>query len=144
MPVQIEILRRLLLYLDEQIRLMQKKGLTKEELKQNLDLRQAMERRLQTAIEASIDLAFHIIAGEELGVVEHNKDALLLLGEKKIIPLDLARRLADATDMRNVLVHGYEKVDLDQLYRAITEDVKDLKEFAEEIDAFVVSKRKRT
>lgn len=144
MPVQIEILRRLLLYLDEQIRLMQKRGLTKEELKQNLDLRQAMERRLQTAIEACIDLAFHIIAGEELGIVEHNKDALLLLGEKKIIPLDLARRLADATDMRNVLVHGYEKVDLDQLYQAITEDVKDLKEFAEEIDAFVVSKQKRT
>lgn len=142
MPVQIEILRRLLLYLDEQIMLMQKKGLIKEELKQNMDLRQAMERRLQTAIEACIDLAFHIIAGEGLGVVEHNKDALLLLGEKKIIPMGLANRLADATDMRNVLVHGYEKVDLDQLYQAITEDVKDLKEFAQEIDAFVVSKQK--
>lgn len=137
MSVDKEIIRRLLLFLEEQIRLMERPTLTKEELEKNLDFRAATERRLQVAIEACIDISRHIIAGEGLGVVEHNKDAILLLGEKKIIPKGLALRVAAATDMRNVLVHGYEKLRIEDIYKAVTEDLKDLEEFAREIDKFI-------
>lgn len=140
MPVEKEIIRRLLLYLEEQIKLMRRRSLTQKELEENLDLRAAMERRLQVAIEVCIDISRHLIAGEGLGVVEHNKDTILKLGEKGIIPQGLASRVASATDMRNVLVHGYEKVRPEEVYRAITEDIGDLENFAQEIDLFISRK----
>jgi len=137
MPIEKELIRRLLLYLDHLTKGLKRPGLTKEILKKNEDVRLAMERRLQTAIECCIDISFHIISGENLGVVEHNKDALLLLGTKGIISKKVAGRLAEATSMRNVLVHGYDHVDLNEFYKAITEDLDDLKDFSEQISDFL-------
>jgi len=133
MPVNQELVRRLLLYLEKMISGMKRSGLTRKKLLDDEDLRLATERRLQTAIEACIDIAFHIIAGENLGIVEHNKDAILLLGQKGVISKSLANRVAAATDMRNVLVHGYGKIDFDLFYKAILEDVIDLEEFIKKI-----------
>lgn len=137
MPVDKEVIKRLLLYLEETIKEMRRPNLTKKSLSEEKDLRLAMERRLQTAIESCIDIAFHIIAGQSLGIVEHNKDALLLLGEKGVINKNLAGRLSIATDMRNVLVHGYGHIDLDRFYEALTEDIADLKDFASEINQYL-------
>ena len=137
MPIEKEVLKRLLLYLDHLTKGLKRPGLTKEILKEDEDIRLAMERRLQTAIECCIDISFHIISGEALGVVEHHKDALFLLGTKGIINKELAGRLADATDMRNVLVHGYDHIDLNEFYKAITEDLKDLKDFSSQISDFL-------
>ena len=137
MPIEKEVLKRLLLYLDHLTKGLKRPGLTKEILKEDEDVRLAMERRLQTAIECCIDISFHIISGEALGVVEHNKDALLLLGTKGIINKELAGRLADATDMSNVLVHGYDHIDLNEFYKAITEDLNNLKDFSSQISDFL-------
>lgn len=137
MPIEKEIINRLLLYLDHLTKGLKRPGLSKEILKTNEDVRLAMERRLQTAIECCIDISFHIISGEAFGVVEHNKDALLLLGEKGVIDKELAGCLAHATDMRNVLVHGYDHIDLNEFYKAITEDLDDLRDFSKQITEFL-------
>lgn len=142
MPAQTETLKKLLLYLEEKIKALQDKRITKEGLKKaDSDIRAATERRLQLAIECCIDIARHIIAGENLGVAEHNKDAILLLGEKGIIPKKVASLMAEATDMRNVLVHGYQKITFQEIYSAIKENLQDLKEFAKYIDLFISKKK---
>lgn len=48
--------------------------------------------------------------------------------------------MAEATDMRNVLVHGYHKITYQQISSAIKENLQDLKEFAKYIDLFISKK----
>lgn len=137
MPVDLEIIRRLINHIENNLRAMQDPGVVKEKVNNDEVLRLSLERRLQTSIEACIDIAFHIVATKNLGSVEHNKDAILLLGQKNIIKPDLAGRLASATDMRNVLVHGYGRIDFDMFYKAITEDVVDLEDYLRQIGLYL-------
>lgn len=137
MPINKETIKSLLSFLENNIKEMSRPSLSKEGLKGNEDLRLAMERRLQTSIETCIDIAFHIVSANSLGIAEHNKDAIILLGEKKIIDGKLANKLVIATDMRNVLVHGYGHIDLDIFYKAITEDIIDLREFVKQINNYL-------
>jgi uncharacterized protein YutE (UPF0331/DUF86 family) len=65
----------------------------------------------QTAIEACIDAAQHVVADQGLGVPASNADAFRLLADADVIDLDLAAVMAGAVGFRNVLVHGYAEVD---------------------------------
>lgn len=65
----------------------------------------------QTAIEACIDAAQHVIAADGLGTPASNAEAFRLLRRAGILPSDVATSLAGAVGFRNVLVHGYAEVD---------------------------------
>jgi uncharacterized protein YutE (UPF0331/DUF86 family) len=65
----------------------------------------------QTAIEACIDAAQHVVADQGLGVPDSNADAFRLLGRAGLLDGDLARSMAGAVGFRNVLVHDYADVD---------------------------------
>ena len=93
-------------------------------------LRAAVERWLQMAIEACIDIASHAIASEGWAPPASGKDAFLILANHGWLTLALAQRLGRAAGMRNVLVHDYIAVDLSQLARVVENDLGDLREFA--------------
>lgn len=65
----------------------------------------------QTAIEACIDAAQHVVADQGLGVPASNADAFGLLGRAGLLDVELATSLAGAARFRNVLVHDYVEVD---------------------------------
>lgn len=65
----------------------------------------------QTAIEACIDAAQHVVADQGLGVPASNADAFRSLARAGLIDADLAAVLAGAVGLRNVLVHDYAEVD---------------------------------
>lgn len=65
----------------------------------------------QTAIEACIDAAQHVVAARGLGSPASNAEAFRLLARAELLPDDLAATLAGAVGFRNVLVHGYAEVD---------------------------------
>lgn len=65
----------------------------------------------QTAIEACIDAAQHVVAARGLGTPSSNAEAFRLLDRAGILPADVATSLAGAVGFRNVLVHGYADVD---------------------------------
>lgn len=65
----------------------------------------------QTAIEACIDAAHHVVADQGLGVPASNADAFRSLATAGLVDGDLATALAGAVGFRNVLVHGYADVD---------------------------------
>lgn len=65
----------------------------------------------QTAIEACIDAAHHIVADQGLGVPGSNAAAFLALADAGLLDRDLAVVMAGAVGFRNVLVHGYAEVD---------------------------------
>jgi uncharacterized protein YutE (UPF0331/DUF86 family) len=65
----------------------------------------------QTAIEACIDAAHHVVADGGLGIPSSNADAFRLLARAGHLDADLAGSMAGAVGFRNVLVHGYAEVD---------------------------------
>lgn len=65
----------------------------------------------QTAIEACIDAAQHVVADRGLGVPASNGAAFLALADGGVLDRELAVVMAGAVGFRNVLVHGYAEVD---------------------------------
>jgi uncharacterized protein YutE (UPF0331/DUF86 family) len=64
-----------------------------------------------TAIEGCIDAAQHICASEGWGPPETNGDAFRIVARHGALDPALAERMAAAVGFRNVLVHGYAKVE---------------------------------
>ena len=52
-----------------------------------------------------------------------------ILGEKGVIPSDLAQRLGDAAKQRNLIVHLYMEIDDRSVFASLTH-LDDLREFA--------------
>lgn len=77
-----------------------------------------VEHTLQLAIQAALDAASHVVSDGRLGEPRTNRELFVLLARAGILPEDLATRLTSMAGFRNVLVHGYDDVDL-----AIVEDV---------------------
>jgi len=82
----------------------------------------------QTAIEACIDAAQHVVADQGLGVPTSNADAFRTLSRAGLMDADLAASLAGAVGLRNVLVHDYAEVD-DRRVVAHLQHLDDLRRF---------------
>lgn len=100
-----------------------------ERLRKDPVLRAAVERWVQLAIEACIDIAYHIVASRHLPQPDTARGAFETLAEQGLLDHDLASRLGGAASLRNVLVHGYVDVDLELLSTAAREDLGDLAAF---------------
>jgi uncharacterized protein YutE (UPF0331/DUF86 family) len=73
---------------------------------------------LQLAVQAVLDAAAHVVADEKLGEPRHYRDCFEILGQAGWISEPLSQALVKMAGFRNILVHGYETVDL-----AIVRDV---------------------
>jgi uncharacterized protein YutE (UPF0331/DUF86 family) len=82
------------------------------------------------AIQACIDLAVHACAHDALGVPDAPATAFALLARHGVIDAALARRLARASGLRNLVVHQYADLDSTRLAQGITEGLEDLDHFA--------------
>jgi len=92
-------------------------------------LQAAVERWLQVAIEACIDLAYHIIADRGCAPPDSARGAFEQLAAQGLISPELATHLGRAAGMRNILVHDYVRVDREILIRGIDAALTDLPAF---------------
>jgi uncharacterized protein YutE (UPF0331/DUF86 family) len=99
-------------------------------------LRAAVERWMQVAIEACIDVATHEVAVRGWTPPEYSRDAFLTLAGHGLLPMPLGKRLALAAGLRNVLVHDYVSVDVVQLAETVATDLQDLRDFADLAEAW--------
>lgn len=104
----------------------------KEEFLSDPYLQDVVERNLEVAAQACIDIANRIISIEQLEKPRDYYEAILRLGEAGTLPVDLARRLAPLAGFRNILVHQYLDVNWDEVYRNLQE-LGDLYEFLDYI-----------
>jgi len=88
---------------------------------------------LQVSIECCLDVANHIIASESFRAPKNYADAFQVLAEQKILDSELATRLQQMAKFRNRLVHLYGEVDDEFVFKALTEDLKDIFEFKKTI-----------
>lgn len=97
-----------------------------------------VEHTLQMAAQAALDVASHLVSDERLGEPRTNRELFHLLARAGILEGPLAERLADMAGFRNVLVHGYQDVDLDVVEEALTSGLEDLTAFVSTIRARIV------
>lgn len=75
------------------------------------DLLAAVKYRFVVAIETCIDLGQHVIAAEGLRAPSDFADVFAVLGEAGFVPRDQVAPLQEMARFRNLLVHGYQRVD---------------------------------
>ncbi len=89
----------------------------------------AVTRWLQTAIEAMIDIANHVIAREGLGVPRSYADTMEILVGEGVLPREGRDRLGAMVRFRNRVVHLYDRVDADEIWRILDQDLADFEVF---------------
>ena len=89
-----------------------------DKIQQDIRERRFVEHTLQLAIQAALDIASHIVSDERLGEPRTNRELFDLLERGGWVASDLAQTLRNIVGFRNVLVNGYDAVDL-----AVVEDV---------------------
>ncbi|MGE6617521.1 type VII toxin-antitoxin system HepT family RNase toxin [Bacillus mycoides] len=87
----------------------------------------------QRACKASIDLAMHIVAGENLGLPQSSREAFDLLVDEDLLSTELASKLKAMVGFRNIAVHDYQSVNLDIVRQIIEKHLKDFKLFTKEV-----------
>jgi len=71
-----------------------------------------VEHTLQMAIQAALDVASHIVSDRRLGEPRTNRELFDLLHRDGWLEAALTASLRNMAGFRNVLVHGYDDVDL--------------------------------
>jgi uncharacterized protein YutE (UPF0331/DUF86 family) len=88
------------------------------------------ERFLQLAIESTLDMGSHIIAGERLGNVEQSRDIPRRFQEHGLIDDALELRRIRMIGFRNILVHEYAELDRSIVHEVVCERLDDLRALA--------------
>jgi uncharacterized protein YutE (UPF0331/DUF86 family) len=91
---------------------------------------------LQLAVQAVLDAAAHVVADEKLGEPRQYRDLFTILSQAGWISEPLGQALTKMAGFRNILVHGYETIDL-----AIVRDVVENR--LDDLVAFCVAMRGR-
>ncbi len=84
---------------------------------------------LWQATQIVIDLALGACTHFNLGAPASYKDAFRLLAETKRLDAGVAARLQSACGFRNVVVHGYDRLDFARLHDAARHGPADLRAF---------------
>jgi uncharacterized protein YutE (UPF0331/DUF86 family) len=91
---------------------------------------EALILNLFLALQATSDLALHLVGQLGLGVPGDARGAFDLLARANVVGHLLARRLAAAVGLRNRIAHEYGNLDLQRVYEAARDDLGDLVSFA--------------
>jgi uncharacterized protein YutE (UPF0331/DUF86 family) len=92
-----------------------------------------VEHTLQIAIQAALDAASHVVSDERLGEPRTNRELFDLLERAGWLSPEMAGTMRRMVGFRNVLVHGYDDVDLAIVGDILEHRLDDLLAFADVI-----------
>lgn len=120
--------------LDESLKDWQRyQNISLEDLKKERDKRNMILHAMLVSIQATIDVATYLIAEQGLRKPMTYRETFEILGQSELISEKLAEELSDLAGFRNVLVHIYWQLDLDQVYGILQNDLETLKFFLQEV-----------
>ena len=91
--------------------------------------REVVILNLFVALQACLDLAAHWLADEGWDVPQRYPDLFVALAEHRVVPRDLATRLAAASGLRNLVAHQYGVLDWARVHAIASSDLEDLERF---------------
>lgn len=101
----------------------------------DLDVEEIVVLNLQRAIQATIDLAAHLISGRGWGLPDSLKAHFQILEERKVIDAALSSRLQAMVGFRNVAIHDYRSIDRAILKSILRDRLVDFEAFARAVKA---------
>ena len=93
---------------------------------------------LQISIQCLLDICHHIIVDNNWSRPKNNAEAIITLGGKGVIPTEFANSIVPMANLRNILVHGYLKIDKALLYGNIKK-LSDFRTFQKHILKYLSS-----
>ncbi len=125
-----DLVAKKLAFLETCVRDLQRQARPPSDIVRDEIYRGYVERKLQVAIQAALDVASHVVSDERLGEPRTNRELFDLLAARAFVPMDLAAHLADMVGFRNILVHGYQTVDPARVQAIVEHRLGDLVAFA--------------
>lgn len=137
MLVDKTLIEKKLNFLKHEVNKIENMDITLEQVLEDEDIQDIIDRRMQKALESCIDIATHLAAGLEFPRQEYASDIFLLLGKNKVISQEVAEKFTSIVGFRNILVHEYADIDYKLAYSNLDEKLQDLKNFGREILKFL-------
>ncbi len=103
----------------------------------NMDI---AERNIQVAIETCLDIGKIIIANANLPEPADNKGIFSVLAEAGIIKKESLSFLIPMAGTRNILVHGYDRVDNALIYGIIKKHLDNFEDFLNQVKEYAKNK----
>lgn len=110
-----------------------------EDYLNNFDNQLIVERLLQLMTQAAIDINEHILSKLIPGNSITNFEAFIELGKYGIIPPELGRQLAPSAGLRNRLVHEYDDIDSNQVFKAINFALQQYPLYVQQVNFYLIS-----
>ena len=98
-----------------------------------LDVRDIAERNLQVAIETCLDIGKIIISQKNLSEPKDNKSIFMILAEAGVISHESLSFMIPMAGTRNILVHGYDKIDDNLVYGILKKHLADFRAFLRQV-----------
>ncbi len=133
------ILERLMLLRDEVAYLKKERASVGgfHDYREGRRLRRAVERSLQVAVDACLDIGRLIISIQGFRYPETNQEVFRILAEEAVIPRTLLPALEDMARFRNLIVHDYARIDDASVYAILTKRLGDFTAFATAVHAWL-------
>ena len=103
----------------------------------DIDIQDIVVLNLQRAIQATIDLAAHLITIHQWGLPASLKENFTLLAGQGVIDRALSRHLEAMVGFRNIAVHEYQALDIAILKRVLRERLEDFAAFESAVKRFL-------
>jgi uncharacterized protein YutE (UPF0331/DUF86 family) len=115
-----------------------------DEYQTSPDVKDIAERNIQVAIEGCLDIAKIVISSKELPEPKDNKGVFTVLAEAGILSDASLKFLVPMAGTRNVLVHGYDKVEDSVIYGVLKRHLDDFAVFLKDIKENHLNRTNRT
>ena len=98
--------------------------------KKDVFIHATAERYLHLSIECLLEVGSHVISDRGYRKPDTYSEIFEILAEEKVISGALLKELEGMAAFRNILVHDYFRLDLDQVYEILKERIKTLEKLA--------------
>jgi uncharacterized protein YutE (UPF0331/DUF86 family) len=106
---------------------------TVDQYRRDWKTQRIVERTLQMAIEACLDVANHVVADRQLRVASTYAEIFDVLGDAGLLERNLREAMIRMAWFRNILVHDYARTDPAVVVRILHEDLDDFRRFREAV-----------
>lgn len=104
-----------------------------ETLALDIDLQDIVSLNLSRAVQLSVDIGAHLIAGMSVPPPGTMGQTFDLLAQQQVIEDALAQRLKKAVGFRNVAVHNYEAINWHIVHAIVTNHLGEFADFAKAV-----------
>lgn len=112
-------------------------NLSLEEYKKNKLSKRAIERTIQLIVECATDINNMILKlkGEQTATDYFN--SFIDLAEKGVLEQSFALQIAPSTGLRNIIIHEYQRIDDEIVYRSINKTLESYLQYIKRINDYL-------